>query len=61
MMFELCVGGCVKLKKNLKIREKLGSEWVGQAPTKILFFLEMLCFFCCFFVVVHVSKKKEKG
>ena len=27
--------GFVKLKKNLKIREKLGSEWVGQAPTQI--------------------------
>ena len=32
-------------KKNQKIREKLGSEWVGRGPTQIFIFLgEILCF-----------------
>ena len=30
------------------MREKLGSGWVGQAPTRILIFLEN--FVCCFHV-----------
>ena len=38
--------GIVKLKKNQKIREKLRSGWVGQAPNQIFqFFLEMFFFF----------------
>ena len=44
--------GFVKLKK---IREKLGSGWVGQAPTRIFFF-EISCFLCCF----HDSKCFQK-
>ena len=30
--------GFVKLKKIKKIREKLGSGWVGQVPTRTFFF-----------------------
>ena len=46
--------GFVKLKKNPKIRKKLGSGWVGgSSPSSDYnFVLEMLCFLCCF----HVSK-----
>ena len=36
----------VKLK-NQKIREKLGSGWVGQAPSRIFIFL-----FCVFVLFV---------
>ena len=39
----------VKLKK---------SEWVGQTPTQISFFFEILCF-SVVFSVVHVSEKKK--
>ena len=46
------------------MREKLGSGWVGQASTRLIFFfLKMyvsLCFFVLLFVVVHVSKKLRK-
>ena len=47
--------GFVKLKKFQKSEKKLGSRWVGQAPTRIFFFLKYSVFLCCFFVV-HVSK-----
>ena len=54
--------GLFPIKKNLKIREKLGSRWVGQAPARILFlgkFCVFFVFFVLFFVVVHVSPKKS--
>ena len=38
------------LKKIKKYEKKLESRWVGQAPTRIWCFLEILCFglfFCC--------------
>ena len=37
--------GFVKLKDIPKIREKLGSGWVGQAPSRILHFLRKMCVF----------------
>ena len=46
--------GFVMLKKNQK------SGWVGQAPTRIIIFFEILYFFVLFvvfFFVEHVSKK----
>ena len=54
--------GFEKLKKNPKIREKLGSGWVGQAPTRIINFFEnvvFLCVFCVVFLFPNVSKKKK--
>ena len=49
--------GFCQVTTNPKIREKLGSGWVGQAITMILiFFLEMLCFLCYF----HVSNSFQK-
>ena len=62
MSISLSVRGFVKLK-NPKIREKLGSGWVGQAPTRIINFLEMLCVLCflfCVHMLLKVSKKKKK-
>ena len=44
-----------EVKKNPKFREKLGSEWVSQAPARIFFFCGNFVFFVCFFVVLHVS------
>ena len=41
--------------KNPKIREKLGSRWVGQAPARI-FVVEILCFFLFFMLVSQPSK-----
>ena len=51
--------GFCQVKKNQKIREKLGSGWVGQAPTRI-FFLKFCRFvsFCVVFMFPNVSKKK---
>ena len=48
-------------KKNQKIREKLGSGWVGQAPTRIFFLGGKFCLFfvCCFHVSkIKINKKK---
>ena len=52
------IKGFCQVKKNPKIREKLGSGWAGQAPTRILFFFWKFCVLSVFFVVfffVHVS------
>ena len=51
--------GFCQVKTIPKIREKLGSGWVEQAPTGIFFFLKY-CVFCVIFIVVHVSKKNKK-
>ena len=50
-----CNGFC-QVKKNQKIREKLGSGWVGQAPTRISF-LEILCLLMLFFSLYMFPKK----
>ena len=42
--------GSVKLKEIPKIREKLGSGWVAQAPTRILHFLRKMCGFLWVFL-----------
>ena len=56
--------GFCQVKKNPKIREKLGSGWVGQAPNGIIIIFWKFCVFCVFFVCFmccfHVSKKKKK-
>ena len=44
----------VKFKK--KIQEKPGSGWVGQTPTRICLFFNLISFFS-----VHISKKKLDG
>ena len=49
-----------QVKKISKIQEKLGSGWVGQAPTRISFLGGNGVFFVLFFFVVHVSKKSIK-
>ena len=56
LVFISTLKGFVKLKK---IQEKLGSGWVGQAPTWI-------CIFFFFFFVLFLSfymfpKKMDKG
>ena len=56
----LNIRGFVKLK-NPKIREKLGSGWVGQAPTHNYFCVKFCVFFVFFvllFFAVHVSPQK---
>ena len=52
--------GFCQVKKNPKIREKLGSGWVGQASTRIIIFFRnvFLCVFCVVFMFPNVSKKK---
>ena len=45
--------GLVKLK-NAEIREKLGSGWVAQAPTRFF-----SCVFCVF--ILNMFKKNELG
>ena len=50
--------GLVKLKKNQKIREKLGSGWVGQAPTRISSFFGNIVFFCVVFLRCTCFPKK---
>ena len=52
--------GFCQVEKNPKIREKLGSGWVGQVLTRIWCFFWKFCVFVLFFVVVHVSKKYLK-
>ena len=45
------------------MREKLGSGWVGQAPTRILIFWGNFVFFrifCVVFMFQNVSKKTKK-
>ena len=53
--------GFCQVKKIPKIRQKLGSVWVGQAPTRIFIFGGNLVFFgvfLCFFMFPNFSKKK---
>ena len=55
--------GFCQIKKNQKIREKLGSGWVGQATTQNFFFGGggNFVFFVCFFVLFscfQMCKKK---
>ena len=53
----LIIKGFCQVKKNQKIREKLGSGWVGQAPTRIFFFFGNFVLFSYF----HVFPKKWIG
>ena len=51
--------GFCQVEKIPKIREKLGSGWVGEAPSRILiFFFE--CFILFVFCVVFMFQKKIK-
>ena len=45
------IKGSCQVKKNQKIREKLRSGWVGQAPTRIFFFFLEILYFSVFFFV----------
>ena len=56
---ELTKGFC-QVKKNPKIREKLGSGWVGGSQDGFVFFWKFCVFLSCFFAV-HVSEKKKIG
>ena len=47
-----------QVKKNPKIREKLGSGWVVQAPTRIFILLGKFCVFC---VIFMFPKKMDRG
>ena len=55
-----CKGSC-QVKENLKIREKLESGWVGQAPTRIFFFYKCCVFWCflCLLAFFKCFKKKK--
>ena len=56
------IRGFVKLEKFRKSEKKIGSGWVGKAPTQIsFFFFRNIYFFCVFIIVVHVSKKNGIG
>ena len=63
-MLVLIAKGFCHGKNNTKFREKLGSGWVGEAPTRIIFFFsDILCVFFVFCVVgfvLHVSPKNLK-
>ena len=48
--------GFVKLKKIKKIQEKVGSGWVGQAPTRYFIFWEDFVF-CVVFMFQMFQKK----
>ena len=52
--------GFVKLKKIPKIREKLGTGWVGQDPTRISFLFGNIVFFCVFFSLFMFPEKLKK-
>ena len=43
-----------------KIREKLGSGWVGQAPTWIFFGGEIVCFFVFFVLFIRFQMFPKK-
>ena len=51
--------GFCQVKIIPKIREKLRSGLVGQAPTRILIFL-IFCVFSCFFVLFSCFKMFQK-
>ena len=55
--------GFFQVKKIQKIREKLGSGWVGVSSSNsdYYFFLNILCFFVCFLRCFHVSKCFQKN
>ena len=53
--------GVLSSRKNQKIREKLGSGWVGQARTRIIFFFGKFCIFVRFFCLLYVFPKKIKN
>ena len=53
--------GFCQVKKNPKIREKLGSGRVGQASIRICLFFLKFCVFLCCFLAVYVSKKRKKS
>ena len=55
------IKGFCQVKKIKKIREKLGSGWVGQALTRILIFFWKFCVFCVVFMFPNVEKKKKIG
>ena len=50
--------GFCQVEKNPKIPEKLGSGWVGQAPTRISFFFGYIVLFVLFFRCTCFKKKK---
>ena len=56
--------GFVKLKKIKKSEKKLGSGWVGQAPTRIIILGGNFVFFCvflwCFFLLNMFPQKIKK-
>ena len=51
--------GFCQVKKNPKIREKLGSGWVGQAPNRILIFSLKCCVFFVLFSCFQLFQKKK--
>ena len=51
--------GFCQVKINPKIREKLGSGWMGEALTRILFLLLKFCVFLMFFVLFSYLKKQD--
>ena len=51
--------GFCQVKKNSKIREKVESGWVGQHPTRILFFFWKFCVFLVGFYCCTCSHKKK--
>ena len=53
------IKGFCQVKKNQKIREKLGSGWVGQAPTRIFLFFGHIVFFGVFCVVFMFPLQKN--
>ena len=60
------IKGFCQVNKLPKIREKLGSGWVGQAPNRIFFFVWKCCVFLFFFVLfscfqLFQKKKLESG
>ena len=65
-MLVLIAKGFCQVKNNTKFREKLGSGWVGEAPTRIIFFFfsEILCvffcFLCCWFCSTCFPRKIKK-
>ena len=50
--------GFCQIEKIKKIREKLGSGWVGQAPTRIIIFFGNVVFFVLFSCFQMFQKKK---
>ena len=55
--------GFRQVKQNKKIKEKLGSGWVGQALTRIMNFFLKSCFFVIFvlFSYFQMFQKKKIG